>query len=173
MESMNIQLDLNTFQLEAFRDEWKSELISWISSFQDLYLWSGKTFENGFTPLSLEKHQERTDVKCFALSDKHKTMCCYGELVIAENQTGTLCRVITHPQKRGKGLGTKFCTSLIRIARDQLKLKSISLNVLGCNQNAITCYRSAGFKIDLVRPKVRKFDGCLQDLIYMSFTLTD
>jgi RimJ/RimL family protein N-acetyltransferase len=173
MGSMNTKLDLNTFQLETFRDEWKSELTTWITSFQDLYLWSGKTFENGFTPSSLEKHQKRTDVKSFALTDKENNICCYGELVLGENRTGTLCRIITHPQKRGKGLGTKFCSLLIRAARDRLKLKSISLNVLGCNQNAIVCYRSVGFKIDLVRPKARKFDGTFQDLIYMSFILTD
>lgn len=48
---------------------------------------------------------------------------------------------------RGKGIGEKVVRKLIEIASDELKLKSIYLNVRDYNERAIRCYTKCGFKV--------------------------
>jgi len=48
---------------------------------------------------------------------------------------------------RGKGIGEKVVGKLIKIASDELGLKSIYLNVRDYNERAIRCYSKCGFKV--------------------------
>lgn len=48
---------------------------------------------------------------------------------------------------RGKGIGEKVVRKLIETASDELRLKSIYLNVRDYNERAIHCYSKCGFKV--------------------------
>ncbi len=48
---------------------------------------------------------------------------------------------------RGKGIGEEVIRKLIGIASDEMRLKSIYLNVRDYNERAIRCYSKCGFKV--------------------------
>ncbi|HYF81536.1 MAG TPA: GNAT family N-acetyltransferase [Clostridia bacterium] len=48
---------------------------------------------------------------------------------------------------RGKGIGKEIVRRLIEIASNELRLKSIYLNVRDYNDRAIRCYSKCGFKV--------------------------
>lgn len=55
--------------------------------------------------------------------------------------------VIVDNEIRGKGYGKQLIKEAIKYAKERLKAKEINLGVFVCNENAIKCYESTGFKV--------------------------
>ena len=97
---------------------------------------------------------------------------CYAEIVKTQNLAFlNLCRVIVRPDLRGKGLGKTFCKSLIDQVILTNRYRSIQLNVLECNQPAISCYQSLGFKISQRFPYARQIKNEAYDVVVMTKSL--
>jgi RimJ/RimL family protein N-acetyltransferase len=146
-------------------------LVSWIRNEEDLDLWSGNTFRNGFSTGKMQLHLNRTDLDSFAYLDKNKNLLCYADIVRKEKRTGILCRVIVHPDHRRQGLGKAFCKDLLSWAKDNGNYLSIHLNTFGHNKAALACYEALGFHTVSIKPKCREVGGELQDLIVMAANL--
>ena len=146
-------------------------LVSWIRNEEDLALWSGNTFRNGFSAGKMQLHLNRTDLDSFAYLDKKKNLLCYADIVKKEKKTGVLCRVIVHPDHRRQGLGKTFCKDLLNWAKDNGNYLRIRLNTFGHNKAALACYGALGFHTVSVEPKCRKVRGELQDLVVMAANL--
>lgn len=54
-------------------------------------------------------------------------------------------RIIIDPELRGRGFGYKATCAAILIARDQMNLQQLVLEVYDANQRAISIYRKCGF----------------------------
>ena len=61
-------------------------LVSWIRNEEDLSLWSGNTFRNGFSAEKMQIHLNRTDLDSFACLDKKKKLLCYADIVRKEKR---------------------------------------------------------------------------------------
>ena len=146
-------------------------LVSWIRNEEDLALWSGNTFRNGFSAGKMQLHLNRTDLDSFAYLDKKKNLLCYADIARKERKTGVLCRVIVHPDHRRKGLGKAFCRDLLHWAKHNGNYSRIHLNTFGHNKAALACYGALGFHTVSVEPKCRKVRGELQDLVVMAANL--
>jgi len=146
-------------------------LVSWIKTQEDLDLWSGNTFRNGFSAGKMQLHLKRTDLDSFAYLDKRKNLLCYADIARKERQTGILCRVIVRPAHRRLGLGKAFCKDLLHWAKHNGNYSRIHLNTFGHNKAALACYGALGFKTVSVEAKCRKVSGKLQDLVVMSANL--
>ena len=146
-------------------------LVSWIRNEEDLALWSGNTFRNGFSAGKMQLHLNRTDLDSFAYLDKKKKLLCYADIVRKEKRTGILCRVIVHPDHRRQGVGKAFCKDLLHWAKHNGNYSRIHLNTFGHNKAALACYGSLGFKTVSVETKSRRVNGKLQDLVVMAASL--
>lgn len=157
---------LSSFPLGAL-----SVLVSWVKTEQDLALWSGNTFRNGFSRLTMERHLKRSDLDSFAYLDEKKNLLCYADIVRKDSRTAVLCRVIVHPNHRRKGLGKEFCKDLLQWAKNNGNYLEVHLNTLGRNKPALACYESLGFTTLLIKPNCRKVCGQWQDLVIMALHL--
>ena len=146
-------------------------LVSWIRNEEDLSLWSGNTFRDGFSAHKMRLHLNRTDLDSFASLDKKSKLLCYADIVRKEKRTGVLCRVIVHPDHRRQGLGKAFCGDLLNWAKKSGRYSRIHLNTFGHNKAALTCYEALGFHTVKVEPKCRKVGGQLRDLVIMAKSL--
>jgi len=67
--------------------------------------------------------------------------------VIKNPKTASICRVIVNPKFRGQGLGALFCETLIKNIKSKKTVRTISLNTLATNKQAIACYQKVGFQV--------------------------
>ena len=65
-------------------------LVSWIRNEEDLSLWSGNTFRDGFSAHKMRLHLNRTDLDSFASLDKKSKLLCYADIVRKEKRNQQL-----------------------------------------------------------------------------------
>jgi RimJ/RimL family protein N-acetyltransferase len=69
----------------------------------------------------------------------------HAELYLAKEAT-FLCRILVgDAHRRSKGIGLQIVQELLTIAFDELNRPRVELNVYALNENAIQCYKKAGF----------------------------
>ena len=156
-----------------FHLKWIPDVHSWIQNSVEMIYWSGQTFlEQGFTETEFKNHLNSKRILPYARVDKNENILCYAEIVKTQNLGFlNLCRVIVRPDLRGKGLGKTFCKSLMDQAILMNGYRSIRLNVLECNQPAISCYQSLGFKISQRLPQTRQIKNASYDVVVMTKSL--
>ena len=156
-----------------FQLKWIPDVHSWIQNSVEMIYWSGQTFvEKGFTLTNFRSHLNSKRILPYARVDKNENVLCYAEIVKTQNLGFlNLCRVIVRPDLRGKGLGKTFCKSLIDQAILMNRYRSIRLNVLECNQPAISCYQSLGFKISQRSPHARQIKNETYNVVVMTKSL--
>jgi RimJ/RimL family protein N-acetyltransferase len=156
-----------------FELKWVPDVYSWIQNSVEMIYWSGQTFlDQGFTLTNFKSHLNSKRIIPYARVDKDENILCYAEIVQTQKLGFiNLCRVIVRPDLRGKGLGKIFCRSLIDHTILIHKYHSIQLNVLECNQPAISCYQSLGFKISQRLPHARQIKNTTYDVVVMTKSL--
>ncbi len=104
---------------------------------ETLYRWSYPG--NSFDPRMLE-------TRCyFGICQDGQLVSVAGIHVYSPHyRVATLGNVTTHPDYRGRGLGTKVCARLCQHLRQHVG--HIGLNVKADNASAIACYRRLGFQ---------------------------
>lgn len=157
----------NCFYFINFPKSSLQELLSWVEDEGDLILWSGNTFEKAFTRPIFLNHLKRENLNSFAYVNHKNELFAYGEIVQTKPKIATICRVIVHPEKRGVGIGQKFCKELIDWIQKKNAFNWISLNTLRNNLRAYHCYNKLGFHEVKVQPQARFINGSWQDLIIM------
>ena len=163
--------DLKSPKLVPFEKKWIPELFSWIKTSSDLYMWSGKTFQQNFSHSIFEKHILREKLHPFCFGTDAGNIIAYGDLLLQGSANCNLCRVIVRPSMRNQGLGRQFCKLMMNTAYLRFNCEIMKLNLLRSNKPALSCYQSLGFKVDLVQERARLVDGKMHDLIYMSLNL--
>ena len=155
--------------LLPFQKPWIPEILSWVSSPRNLVLWSGNTFQKGFTKAHFLRHLDRVDLSAMAQLDPQKKLLCYGEVVRMSASRCSFCRIIVRPDSRGLGLGKAFCLKLLDWCLQKRGYTEVILNTLENNQKALRCYQSIGFSIASRKKKARMVDGIKQDLIQLHY----
>ena len=67
--------------------------------------------------------------------------------MIKNPTTASICRIIVNPEFRGQGLGALFCENLIKCIKSKKTVRTICLNTLVTNKQAIACYQKLGFQV--------------------------
>ena len=114
----------------TFKESWSKLVTSWIRSDEELFYWSGRTFQEGFSENTFRRHRNRSNLICLALTDLKDHLIAYGEILLEKKALCTLCRVIVRPQERRSGYGRIFCKSAMQWAACSLNCKTMRLNVL-------------------------------------------
>ncbi|MGN6870137.1 MAG: GNAT family N-acetyltransferase [Solirubrobacteraceae bacterium] len=127
-------------------------LLSWISSADALFQWSGPwDFRWPLSRAQLQRDLERAgdQRRVYAVVDTGDELVGHAMLTIqSEHRLGVVGRVLIDPARRGEGLGTGLMYEIVRVGFDELGLHRLQLGVYDFNLGAIACYERVGFVIE-------------------------
>ncbi|MCC5878315.1 MAG: GNAT family N-acetyltransferase [Idiomarina sp.] len=75
------------------------------------------------------------------------TIIGFGQILLRDDHSVHLARLIVNPKLRGKGVGRSLCVALIKMGAAKHAPKVFTLNVYRSNKTAIGLYRSLGFTV--------------------------
>lgn len=152
-------------RLEHFGRQDFDLLISWIDSPAFLMQWAGPHFKY---PLDVEQlnhymegaNEENAEVHIFkVILDKTNETIGHISLnhIDLKNRTARIGKVLLGNNAiRGKGIGQKMVTEVLKIAFDRLSLHRVGLGVFDFNESAIKSYEKVGFVKEGLLRDVRK-----------------
>lgn len=124
------------------------QLISWVTSPELLKQFAGPDFTFPLTQKQIKNLMRHPDRILYTVVElPGEKAIGHAEIYLAQENT-FLCRIIIgDEQMRGKGIGLQIVKKLLAIAFNEMNRPRVELNVYAWNENAIQCYRKAGFNI--------------------------
>ncbi|WP_157962367.1 GNAT family N-acetyltransferase [Homoserinimonas sp. OAct 916] len=124
-----------------------AELISWVPTVNDFYLFSGTTEPWPLVEQDLAHRALNKDIRSWtAVLEPDEKPVGHIELVQTSTEVGRFARVMIEPGSRGRGLARLLVGAGIEAAKG-LGLSRIDLNVVTGNDPAMRTYRSLGFRV--------------------------
>jgi len=157
-------------RIERFGKEDFSRLKSWIETEEALIQFSGPIFSFPLTEQQLEVYISDPRRHAFkVINAENKRVIGHAEVYLMEDNSAKLCRIlIADVQSRGKGMGQKLVSELLKFSFIHLQASRAMLNVYDWNVPAIKCYEKAGFTIVQGRTKSTSFKGKTWNAIHMT-----
>ncbi|NLJ44837.1 MAG: GNAT family N-acetyltransferase [Bacteroidales bacterium] len=123
-------------------------LISWVNNEKELIQFAGPIFSFPLTKEQLNDYLKDPNRYPFKIVLKNSNLAIgHCEVYKTSDDIVRLCRIIIgNKTYRGQGLGYDATLKLIKWCMDNLKPKTIDLNVYDFNTTAIKCYEKIGFK---------------------------
>jgi RimJ/RimL family protein N-acetyltransferase len=139
--------------LEKFTNQFYFNLISWIGNEEALMQFAGPGFTFPLTPEQLD--HSLSDPKRFAFAVMNGgDQVGHAEIYLKENSFVLSRILIGNTSWRGKGLCLQIVNELLHFGFTNFDKKFAELNVFDWNEQAIRCYRKAGFSInDKIKPE--------------------
>lgn len=142
-------------------------VLPWITSREDLYLWTAWSFGFPLTREHLLQHMkesaERGDRLLYkAVNSEDQTVFGHVELgaIDHRNRSLRIGRVLIDPACRGRGLGAGMMQATVDLAFEQFEMHRVELWVFDNNPRAIASYERVGFKREgLIRDWFKADDG--------------
>ncbi|GLR69581.1 GNAT family N-acetyltransferase [Agaribacter marinus] len=127
-------------------DENCIELMSWFSSEEELSSWSGPNFRYPFTLSTFKSDLKLDTLNSFSLISKEGDFLAFGQYYLRLGKCH-LGRLVVNPNWRGQGIVSTLANQISDMGKENLKVDSCSLFVLGHNERAIKSYKKMGFSI--------------------------
>lgn len=152
-------------RLEHFNRQDFDLLISWIDSPEFLMQWAGPHFNYPLDIKQLNQYikganEENSKVHIYkvVLVKNNETI---GHISLNnidfKNRSARIGKVLLGNQNiRGKGIGQKMVTEVLKVAFDHLSLHRVGLGVFTFNESAIKSYEKVGFVKEGLLRDVRK-----------------
>jgi RimJ/RimL family protein N-acetyltransferase len=145
-------IELHPFSQNDFK-----ELISWVRSPEELFIWSATTFTFPLDEKQLERHFQEAQTSKLrlmytAVDRESKEHIGHIELtrIDRENKKVSIAYVLVDPAKRGRGYGDALMQSILNECFDHMKMLKVDLFVFEFNPVAIHCYQKTGFEMEEV-----------------------
>ncbi|GAA2102886.1 GNAT family N-acetyltransferase [Actinomadura alba] len=148
-------------ELRAFTETDVSLILDWITTEEDMLLWSGTTFRWPLDAAQLAAMATEPDRRSWTAIDP-RTGAAVGHvslLVDPRHRTGRLGRIVTAPSARGQGLGARLVDAALGVAFDELRLHRVGLGVYSHNTTALRLYERSGFVREGVLRDVTSVNG--------------
>ena len=125
-------------------------LLKWVSSEEEMRVWSGPGFRWPLSasqlPAYFEESRSGQRLLWSAVAMKDGALVGHASLALkAESAIGRLGRVLVDPARRGEGLGRALVTSAVTAGFVQTRIDTMSLGVYRHNTAAHRLYESIGF----------------------------
>ena len=141
-------------------------VLPWITSWEDLYLWTAYSFGFPLTREHLLQHMkecaERGDRLIYKAVAEDGTVFGYIEhgAIDRRNHSLRIGRVLIDPSQRGRGFGEAMMRAAVDLAFERFGMHRVELGVFENNPRAVACYERVGFKREgLVRDWFKADDG--------------
>jgi ribosomal protein S18 acetylase RimI-like enzyme len=120
-----------------------AELISWLRTAEELYLFTGPRLTFPLDSAQLDEIRADATITPFtAVVDG--TAVGHIELVSTGDAQARIARVLVDPARQGQGLGERLLRSVIAEARGR-GIRLLTLRVIPTNARAIALYEKLGF----------------------------
>lgn len=162
--------------LRPFEPGDSAHLLRWVHSRKDLVQWSGPSlFRHPLDRRQLLDYHARAQgtlstSRIFTAVDNASGAPighCELSQINREQKTGTVCRVLLDPARRGEGLCSRMMVRLLDTGFAEMNLRRIDLRVYAFNDSAIRCYRQAGFTHEGRLRQAVEVDGAFWDVVLM------
>lgn len=152
-------IELHPFSRNDFQ-----ELISWVRTPEEVFLWSATTFTFPLEKDQLERHfqeaqSSQTRLMYTAVDGQTREQIGHIELtrIDRENKKASIAYVLVNPNKRGYGYGKGMLESILSECFLRMEMSKVDLFVFECNTVAINLYRSLGFEIvELIKDRIQR-----------------
>ncbi len=121
-----------------------SELLSWITSAQQLADWAGPNMVYPSDVKKLTSDLQSKNWPSFALVSQDNQLLAFGQYYLRQGCCH-LCRLIVSPTHRGKGIAKQLIERISIQGCHQLEVNTQSLFVYTYNSSAIKAYQKLGF----------------------------
>jgi RimJ/RimL family protein N-acetyltransferase len=145
-------MELHPFSRNDFK-----ELISWVRTPDELFIWSATTFTFPLDEKQLERHYQDaqgSNPRLMYTLVEHRTGEHVGHIELTridpEKRKTSIAHVLVDPAKRGRGYGEALIQSMLNECFLIMKMSKVDLFVFEFNPVAIHCYQKAGFEIEEV-----------------------
>jgi RimJ/RimL family protein N-acetyltransferase len=148
-------------ELRAFTETDVALILDWITTEEDMLLWSGTAFRWPLDAARLATAAAEPDRRSWTAVDPG-TGAAVGHvslLVDTRHRTGRLGRILTAPTARGRGLGARLVDAALDVAFDELRLHRVGLGVYSHNATALRLYERSGFVREGVLRDVTSVNG--------------
>jgi len=152
---------MNRVRLTPYNDSWFPLLQLWVPDKEVLLQYSGTHFSFPLTQQQINAYrQEFPDRRLYMALLNNITPFAFGEIIPQDDHSARLARLLIGNQAlRGQGLGTAFVNALVSEAKQKIGVSVVELFVFGSNEQAIHCYRKAGFSFIPGEDKPLMVDG--------------
>jgi RimJ/RimL family protein N-acetyltransferase len=164
-------------KLRPTRPDDLEHILRWVDSYPALVQWAGpQVFRYPVTSQQFSAYLDTAQGAAPAseiltgIDVLSGVPVAHGELgmINREQETASLCRILTDPALRGRGIGRALVHALLVRGFNELELRRIDLRVYAHNAPAIMCYTREGFvKEGVLRQGTRVGDD-LWDVVLMS-----
>lgn len=136
-------------ELQIFKAEDASELISTIKDKRELLQFAGPAYHFPLTNEQLESDLENEKRFMFKVFDTAEQKAIGHAQIFLKDETFLLGRILLWDENtRGKGYGKKIVQELLQYGFHHFDRETAELNVYDWNTGAIECYKKVGFEID-------------------------
>lgn len=132
--------------LERPRDEDIIELMRWLPDAESVDRWGGPRIRFPFTQETFRADCRINEILTYCLRSPRGRMSAFGQ-IYERYDRGHLARLITHPDMRRRGIGTRLIDMLCRAAERHFGYSRFSLFVYRDNEPAYRCYLAMGFVV--------------------------
>lgn len=144
-------------RLEHFDKENYADLISWVTSEEELMQFAGPQFKFPLTPEQLDISLSDTNRYAFRIVTNETDVSIGHAEIYASADSAKIGRILIGDKKlRGKGLGKQIVHSLLDFTFSWLEKPKVELYVFDWNTSAIKCYEKVGFTINPDKKLERK-----------------
>jgi RimJ/RimL family protein N-acetyltransferase len=169
MSSNMVNIELHPFSRNDFK-----ELISWVRTPDELFLWSATTFTFPLDEDQLERHfqeAQSSKLRLMYTAVDSQTQEHIGHIELTRidqaNRKASIAYVLVDPTKRGHGYGKEMMESILTECFLQIKMSTVDLFVFESNMVAITLYQKMGFEtVGLIKDRIQR-DGKFVPLYLM------
>jgi ribosomal protein S18 acetylase RimI-like enzyme len=135
------------------------ELMSWFVSAGDVNIWGGPSFRYPFTRETFIEDIHWGRMASFSLHSPAGDLAAFGQLY-ERFACMNLARLVVNPSIRGKGVGKRLITLLMRKGPSLFSSDKFSLFVFRENLPAYECYKSMGFVVTKYPDEMPHGDAC-------------
>jgi len=173
-------------EINRFKASDAEEIVTWFTSLEDYVLWGGRTFGWPLEAASIIERSQEPHVELYTFSASKSysepnadssansnadDLLGFMEFQRMSDNELRFCRVVIHPNQRGKGLGQSMLESALEAAKEIPDITTITLAVFKQNDGAKRCYDKAGFQVVDKEPSVKEFNGKTWPLYQMELKL--
>ena len=134
-------------ELRPFAEADARLLLVWVTTEEQMILWSGTMFTWPLTEPVLAA-TAISPYRSSWIGDDPQTGTPVGHISLSVNHLhrgGRISCVLIAPSARGRGLGAELVDALLGVAFDELKLHRVGLGVFAHNTAAVRLYERLGF----------------------------
>lgn len=147
-----------------------STVLSWIADEQSLRMWAGPAVRYPSSIESLWSDVGASEDNAYILVDVERAVIGFGQILLRENNSIHLARLIVNPALRGQGIGRNLCEALMDMGVSKHQPEYLTLNVYESNIAAVGLYKSLGFAVKtsedsdlvaMIKPLTSAGKGCV------------